>query len=109
VRSSEGIGPLRASAEVDSLTMAALVLLAGAARTINDWGRLSGFAALGHAARRLDLPMIKLLLAAGADPRAPDEDDRPAHYGMPPRDESDLPTWDTVFELLGGVRNRRPV
>jgi uncharacterized protein len=109
VCSSEGIMPLRACAEVGSLSMAALVLYAGAARTINDWGGLSGYTALGHAARRLDLPMIKLLLAAGADPRAPDEDDLPAHYRLPPRAESDSQTWDAAFELLGGAKDRMPL
>jgi uncharacterized protein len=109
VCSNEGIMPLRACAEVGSLSMAALVLYAGAARTINDWGGLSGYTALGHAARRLDLPMIKLLLAAGADPRAPDEDDLPAHYRLPPRAESDSQTWDAAFELLGGAKDRMPL
>ncbi|KFA87325.1 ankyrin repeat domain-containing protein [Archangium violaceum] len=108
VRSSEGIMPLRACAEVGSLSMAALLLYAGAAQTINDWGGLSGYTALGHAARRLDLPMSKRLLAAGADPRAPDEDGRPAHYRLPPRAESDSQTWDAAFELLGGAKDRMP-
>jgi len=109
VRGGEGDTPLRISAEVGSLAMAALLLYAGAARTINDWGGLSGLTALGHAAFRLDLPMIKLLLAAGADPRAPDEDDRPAHFHLPPRAESDSQTWDAAFELLGGAKDRMPL
>ncbi|MBM7113899.1 ankyrin repeat domain-containing protein [Archangium primigenium] len=109
VRSSEGIMPLRACAEVGSLSMAALLLYAGAARTINDWGGLSGLTALGHAALRLDIPMIKLLLAAGANPRAPDEDDLHAHDRLPPRAESDSQTWDAAFELLGGAKDRMPL
>jgi uncharacterized protein len=109
VRGGEGDTPLRISAEVGSLAMAALLLYAGAARTINDWGGLSGLTALGHAALRLDLPMIKLLLAAGADPSAPDEDDRPAHFRLPPRAASDSQTWDAAFELLGGVKDRMPL
>lgn len=109
VCSRDGITPLRTSAEVGNLDMASLLLGAGATRTINDWGGLTGYTALGHAARRLDLPMIKLLLDAGADPRAPDEDGRPAHYRLPPRDESDSQTWDAAFELLGGAKDRMPL
>ncbi|PTL85022.1 ankyrin repeat domain-containing protein [Vitiosangium sp. GDMCC 1.1324] len=109
VRSSEGDTPLRAAAGVGDLGIAFLLLGAGAARTINDWGGLTGYTALGHAARRLDLPMIKLLLDAGADPRAPDEDGRPAHYRLPPRAESDSQTWDAAFELLGGSKDRMPL
>ena len=109
VRSSEGDTPLRACAEVGNLGIASLLLGAGVAQTINDWGGLSGYTALGHAAERLDLPMIKLLLDAGADPRAPDEDGRPAHYRLPPRAESDSRTWDAAFELLGGAKDRLPL
>src|SRR5689334_19576827 len=64
VCSRDGITPLRTSAEVGNLDMASLLLGAGATRTINDWGGLTGYTALGHAANRLDLPMIKLLLDA---------------------------------------------
>jgi ankyrin repeat protein len=109
VRSSEGDTPLRACVEVGNVEMASLLLSAGATRTINDWGGLLGFTALGHAARRLDLPMIKLLLDAGADPRAPDEDALPAHHRLPPRDESDSQAWDAAFELLGGAKDRMPL
>jgi uncharacterized protein len=109
VRSSEGDTPLRACAEVGNVRMASLLLGAGATQTINDWGGLTGYTALGHAADRLDLPMLKLLLEAGADPRAPDEDGRPAHYRLPPRTESDSQTWDTAFELLGGAKDRMPL
>ncbi|REG27028.1 ankyrin repeat protein [Archangium gephyra] len=109
VCSRDGITPLRTSAEVGNLDMASLLLGAGATRTINDWGGLTGYTALGHAARRLDLPMIKLLLDVGADPKAPDEDGRPAHYRLPPRAESDSQTWDAAFELLGGAKDRMPL
>ena len=109
VRSSEGDTPLRTCVEMGNVGMASILLGAGATRAINDWGGLTGYTALGHAADRLDLPMIKLLLDAGADPRAPDEDGRPAHYRLPPRAESDSQTWDAAFELLGGAKDRMPL
>ncbi|MFY0577195.1 ankyrin repeat domain-containing protein [Cystobacter fuscus] len=108
VRSSEGDTPLRACAGVGELGIASLLLGEGAARTINEWGGQAGYTALGLAASRLDLPMMRLLLDAGADPRAPDEDGLPAHYRLPPRAESDSQTWDVAFELLGGAKDRMP-
>jgi ankyrin repeat protein len=108
VCSSEGDTPLRACAGLGNLDIASLLLDAGAARTINDWGGLTGYTALGIAASRLDLPMMRLLLDAGADPEAPDEDDRPARDRLPPRDESDSHTWDVAFELLRVAQRRNP-
>ena len=108
VRSSEGDTPLRACASVGDLGIATLLLGAGATRTINEWGGQAGYTALGLAASRLDIPMMRLLLDAGADPVAPDEDDRPARDRLPPRDESDCQAWDAAFELLGGAKGRNP-
>ena len=109
VRSSEGDTPLRACAGVGDLGIASLLLGAGAARTINEWGGQAGYTALGLAASRLDIPMMRLLLDAGADPEAPDEDDRHARDRLPPRAESDSQTWDAAFELLGGAKDRMPL
>jgi ankyrin repeat protein len=108
VRSSEGDTPLRACAGVGDLGIAALLLGAGAARTINEWGGQAGYTALGLAASRLDIPMMRLLLDAGADPEAPDEDDRPARDRLPPRGASDSQIWDAAFELLRGAQGRNP-
>ncbi|MET0401630.1 MAG: ankyrin repeat domain-containing protein [Cystobacter sp.] len=108
VRSSDGITPLRSSVEDGNLDMASLVLAAGATRTINDWGGLLGFTALGIAIWQLDIPMMKLLLDASADPDAPDDSRRSTRERLPPRDESNLLQWDTAFELLGGAKDRTP-
>jgi len=108
VRSSEGDTPLRACVEVGNVEMASLLLSAGATRTINDWGGLLGFTALGIAIWQLDIPMMKLLLDAGADPEAPDDSRGPTRERLPPRDESNSQRWDTAFELLGGAKGRNP-
>jgi uncharacterized protein len=108
VRSSEGDTPLRACAEVGNVVMASLLLRSGATQTINDWGGLTGCTALGIAISRLDLPMMRLLLDAGADPDATDDDRRPTRDRLPPRDESDSQTWDAAFELLGRAKGRNP-
>ncbi|HET8938647.1 MAG TPA: ankyrin repeat domain-containing protein [Polyangiales bacterium] len=46
-------------------------------------GAPCGFTALGTAAQRVDLPMIELLLAAGAERDAADEDGRLAYERVP--------------------------
>ncbi|HLM47334.1 MAG TPA: ankyrin repeat domain-containing protein, partial [Myxococcaceae bacterium] len=109
VRSSEGDTPLRACAELGNVEMASLLLGAGATQTINDWGGLTGCTALGIAISRLDIPMMRLLLDAGADPEAPDDDRQPTRDRLPPRDDSDPQKWDAAFELLGGAKDRMPL
>jgi hypothetical protein len=49
----------------------------------------------------LALPMIELLLRAGADPNARDADRRTAYYCLPRREKSDPQIWDAVAALLG--------
>ncbi len=109
VRSSEGDTPLRACAELGNVEMASLLLGAGATQTINDWGGLTGCTALGIAISRLDIPMMRLLLDAGADPEAPDDNRQPTRDRLPPRDDSDPQKWDAAFELLGGAKDRMPL
>ncbi|MFE8603931.1 ankyrin repeat domain-containing protein [Archangium violaceum] len=101
-KGSEGDSPLRACVELGEHAMAALLLLCGAARTIDESGGLSGMSALGRAASRLDVPMIELLLRAGADPEASDLDRKKARERLPPRDAENQETWDTAAALLAG-------
>ena len=107
VRSSEGDTPLRACAERGNVDMATLLLDAGATQTINDWGGLTGYTALGHAVRRLDIPMLETASRRGRRPEGPGRGPT-AHYRLPPRDESDSQKWDAAFELLGGAKDRNP-
>lgn len=104
VCSSEGDSPLRLCARMGHLSMAGLLLDAGANRTINEWGGLHGCTALGFAAQRLDTPMIKLLLDAGADPGMPDDGYKTAQERLPPRDASDPNVWDEAFKLLQATK-----
>ncbi len=75
VRDNVGYSPLRWCAEHGYLEMARLLLLCGATKMIDDWGGDGAMTALGLAARGLDVDMIKLLLAYGANPQARDVDD----------------------------------
>ncbi|OWK40923.1 hypothetical protein FRUB_04815 [Fimbriiglobus ruber] len=101
VTDDEGDSPLRLSVEKKDHRMAALLLLCGADKAIHDSGGMSGMSALGRAAWNLDIPMIELLLAAGADPDSPDVDRQTASERLPPRKESDPQIWDAAAVLLG--------
>lgn len=83
VRGDEGDSPLRWCAEQGDLETAKLLLEHGAHKTIDDSGGACGCTALGRAAMGLNLPMIDLLLAAGADPEARDADGRTARQRLP--------------------------
>jgi hypothetical protein len=73
VRSSEGDTPLGLCAQCGDVTMARTLLRFGARRTVDEGCGTEQCTALGIAVLRLDLPMIALLVQAGADPRKGDE------------------------------------
>lgn len=101
-KGSEGDSPLRACAQLGEHAMAAMLLRCGATRTINEAGGLRPMTALGLAASRLDIPMMELLLQAGADPQALDLDRQMAREHLPSRDADNQATWDTAAALLSG-------
>jgi ankyrin repeat protein len=89
-------------AENGDLETARLLLDSGATRTINEWGGLSGYTALGYAAQRLNVPMIRALLEAGADPEVRDLDSGTARDRIParPPSPSDEREWEEARRLL---------
>ncbi len=96
----EGDSPLCLCVEQNDQEMVALLLRCGADKTINQAGAgPMGMNALGFAAYRLNLPMIKMLLAAGADP-AVAVDYRTAQQCLPPRDTAHPHAWDEAMVLL---------
>ena len=99
-RDSEGDSPLRACAEFGDHELVAMLLRCGATQTIDESGGLSGMTALGRAASRLDLPMLELLLRAGADPLVLDADRQTAREHLPPRTPHNQESWDTAATLL---------
>src|SRR5438270_4719310 len=100
VLTDEGESPLRLGVEQDDGAMAALLLLSGAATTINDSGGPSGMNALGRAAWMLNVPMIELLLKAGADPNRLDNDNQTPSKRLPPHDSADPQAWEAVMAML---------
>jgi len=100
VRDDEGDSPLRMSVERGDHEMAKMLLICGAEKTIHEWGGMSGMNALGRAAWRLDIPMIELLLRAGADPEVLDLDRCKAFERLPQREESDPQKWEAAAALL---------
>jgi ankyrin repeat protein len=101
-RGSEGDSPLRVCVEHGELEMAALLLRCGATRTLDDAGGMIGMTALGRAASRLDIPMLELLLRAGADPEVLDADRQTAREHLPPREPANQEAWDSAAALLAG-------
>lgn len=104
VRRSDGESPLRMAARGGQHALAEALLRHGAAKTIDEFGGDWSWTTLGHAAHNLDIPMIRMLLAAGADPQATDDSDDTARDKLPARDTQDADTWDQTMELLGKRR-----
>lgn len=102
----EGDSPLRWCVERRDYDTASMLLRCGAHKSIDDAGGLGGMTALGRAASLLDVPMIQLLLRAGANPDAIDDDYRTARERMPPRDPDNAWTWDATEQLLLSGRAR---
>ncbi len=100
VVSGEGDSPLRWCAEQGEHDLAATLLRCGATATIDEAGGPSAMSALGRAAYELDLPMVELLLAYGADPEAQDGDRQVAREHLPPRPDAGAAVWDRVAALL---------
>jgi uncharacterized protein len=92
--------PLGMAVEENDVETAALLLRSGADKTINHFGGFGGFTPLGRAVSNFCLPMIELLLEAGADPEALDGDRQTAREYLPPREKSDPEMWDKALELL---------
>jgi ankyrin repeat protein len=100
VREDEGDTPLALCAKEGDLKMMATLLRAGAAKTIDRSTGLEWMTVLGHAAARLDIEMIRLLLAWGASIDARDADRRLARDLLPPRTEENAEKYDLALELL---------
>jgi len=101
VRGDEGEIPLCICVERRDLKMAAMLLRAGAAKTIEESaGGGAGMKALGYAAYGLDIEMIRLLLAWGASITIEDVDRRLPVKLLPPRTDENAEKWDLAFKLL---------
>lgn len=102
VAGAEGDTPLTVCSERGDTRMAATLIRFGAGATINQAGGPTGMSALGHAASRLDLDMIELLVSAGASLDAQDADRRLARERLPPRTEKFAAGYDRAFRMLLG-------
>lgn len=100
VTNTERVSPLRWAIENDDLEIATLLLRHGADKTIDSLGGFEGVPPLALAASKLNLSIIELLLKAGANPEAPDQDGDAPRYHLPPRDSCDPDTWDSALEVL---------
>ena len=96
--------PLSMAVEQDDLDTAALLLRHGAEQSINSFGGVGGMTPLGVAASNLNIPMMRLLLEAGADPETQDADRQTARDYLPPRAQSDPEIWDDALERCSRSR-----
>ena len=109
VRDNVGDSPLRWCAENGYLEMARLLLLCGATKTMHESGGPTGQNALGFAVARLNVDMVRLLLAHGADPRIEDVDDMTTFrrlqlsvkHGRIPDDPASQERLQEIRQLLG--------
>lgn len=113
VRDDEGYSPLRICVQKGYIEIARLLLLCGANKTIDEaGGGGSDMNALGMAAYHLDIEMVKLLLAHGADPHFEDIDRRSVfdylrgkeQYADPPLDSTEKERLREIRALLGEPR-----
>ncbi len=103
LRSEEGHVPLCWAVENRDIEMAQTLLQKGAWKEINQYTAEEGRTALGMAIHRLQDDMVRLLLDAGADPRARDFDRRNARDCLPERESGNSAMWDRVSQLLDGT------
>jgi ankyrin repeat protein len=104
LQNNMGDSPLISSVEDNDMTMAKLLLDHDATAVINNWGGPGAMTPLGWTAFKLNLPMMDLLLNAGADPNATDGDCLKAWERLPPRESVDSRLWDLAAERLGRPR-----
>jgi ankyrin repeat protein len=100
IRSSEGLSPLGWCAQNGHVETASLLLRCGAKLTMDQAGGLRCMTPLGQAAWLLDLPMLELLIDAGADQQARDLDGLTARERLPARDHSNHASWTKATSLL---------
>jgi uncharacterized protein len=101
----DGYSPLRFCALNGLLEMARLLLHCGANKSIHEGAIPAGMNALGFAATRLNIEMVKLLLTHGADPLIEDMDDMTTFkrlgYARLPEDPSSQDRLREIRQLLG--------
>jgi uncharacterized protein len=100
VRGAEGDTPLRWCVERGDTDMVELLLEKGAAKTIDDIGEPRGLTALGIACERLNVPMMRRLIEAGANPEARDYDYMTALERLPPRTSLNAEERAAALEVL---------
>lgn len=76
VKDSEGNSPLRFSVNQENVEVVKLLLKYGVQSTLDRAGGFGGMNALGIAVHKMNIPIIEILLDAGANPEVTDNDHR---------------------------------
>ena len=104
--SEEGGGPFKLCVLHGTAEMMAMLPRCGGRRNIDRASGYSGLNALGAAVDYLNLPIVKLLLKAGADPMVEDFDHQIACECLPKRNETNAQVWDEIAALLPARKPR---
>lgn len=100
VKSDEGLTPLKYAVAQRDVGLVAEMLKRGADKTINTVVGRDGWNALHLAATDIDVPIIRLLINAGADPDVRDSDDNKPVALIPARNPTNQQQWEEAYELL---------
>src|SRR5262249_7590379 len=100
VESDEGLTPLKYAVARQDAGLVAEMLKRGANKTINKVVGSDGWNALHLAATNLNVPIIRLLLNAGADPDVRDSDNTKPVELLPQRNPTNQKQWDEAYALL---------
>ena len=106
VESDEGLTPLKYAVARGDTRLVTEVLKRGAGQTIAKITAPEGWNAVHLAAYDLNVPIMRLLLDAGADPEVPDTDGNKALALLPLRSPANENQWNEAYELL--TRSRAP-
>ncbi|MFK7991807.1 MAG: ankyrin repeat domain-containing protein [Sandaracinaceae bacterium] len=108
VRNIDNVSGLTLAAAAGNTSMVREMLARGQCRgELDRWVGFSGRSMLGHAANRLDFPLIRMLIEAGAGLDVADDAYRIPLENLPPRASSNPETWDRAARLLT-VRSKEP-
>jgi ankyrin repeat protein len=95
----EGASPIGSAVELNRPAIVSFLLHFGAAERIDSFRTYGGTTLLGLAVSKLNIPIIQLLLAAGANPLEQDDYQQIAIEHLPPRN-TNPETLDVVTQLL---------
>lgn len=104
IRNIDNDSPISLAVEGENLAVIRKMLETGLCKDLDSWIGFTGLTMLGHAAKRLDIETIQILLSAGADIETLDDQHRKAIQHLPPETDANSAAWHLAADLLSGNR-----